>query len=89
MEPENNLRQRLISCVNGRQSDKHQRGGSSKRIEIAQICRNLVSQNLVGQNLVTSVKLKSRTFIAGTTISNDSSPLARTGVLMASTLASM
>jgi hypothetical protein len=30
------------------------------------------------QNFVTSVKLKSFTFIAGTTMSKDSSPLART-----------
>jgi hypothetical protein len=44
---------------------------------------------LRAQNLVTSVKLKSRTFIAGTTMSNDSSPLARTGTLIASTLDSM
>jgi len=41
------------------------------------------------QNFVTSVKLKSRTFIAGTTISNDSSPAARTGILVLSTLDSM
>ena len=41
------------------------------------------------QNFVTSVKLKSRTFIAGTTMSKDSSPLARTGVPMASTLDSI
>src|SRR4051812_8945276 len=31
------------------------------------------------QNRVTSVKLNSRTFIAGTTMSADSSPVARTG----------
>ena len=41
------------------------------------------------QNFVTSVKLKSRTFIGGTTMSNDSSPLARTGVPMASTFESI
>jgi hypothetical protein len=49
--------------------------------------RSEEKQNI--QNLVTSVKLNSRTFIAGTTISNDSSPLARAGTLMASTFASM
>lgn len=41
------------------------------------------------QNFVTSVKLKSCTFMAGTTISKDSSPLARTGSLIASTLESI
>ena len=41
------------------------------------------------QNFVTSVKLKSFTFIGGATISKDSSPLARTGVPIASTLESM
>jgi hypothetical protein len=37
------------------------------------------------QNFVTSVKLNSWTFMAGTTMSNDSSPQERTGALMAST----
>lgn len=41
------------------------------------------------QNFVTSVKLKSFTFIAGTTMSNDSSPHDRTGMLMDSTFDSM
>jgi hypothetical protein len=41
------------------------------------------------QNFVTSVKLKSFTFIGGATISKDSSPLARTGVPIASTFESM
>jgi hypothetical protein len=41
------------------------------------------------QNLVTSVKLKCLIFIAGTTMSKDSSPLARTGGPMASTFESM
>jgi four helix bundle protein len=41
------------------------------------------------QNLVPSVKLKSRTFIAATTMSNDSSPQARTGELIDSTLDSI
>jgi hypothetical protein len=41
------------------------------------------------QNFVTSVKLKSFTFMAGTTMSKDSSPLARTGVPMVSTLDSI
>jgi hypothetical protein len=41
------------------------------------------------QNLVTSVKLNSPIFIAGTTISNASSPEARTGTLIASTLESI
>src|ERR1700751_3976005 len=41
------------------------------------------------QNFVTSVKLNSLTFIAGTTMSNDSSPHARTGTLIASTLESI
>ena len=41
------------------------------------------------QNFVTSVKLNSRTFIAGTTMSNDSSPLARTGAPISSTFESM
>ena len=34
------------------------------------------------QNFVTSVKLNSSTLIAGTTMSNDSSPLVRTGALI-------
>src|SRR5579864_1004311 len=37
------------------------------------------------QNFVTSEKWKSRTFIAGTTISNDSSPVARTAGVISST----
>ena len=37
------------------------------------------------QNFVLSVKLKSQTFIGGTTMSIDSSPVARTGRPMAST----
>ena len=41
------------------------------------------------QNFVTSVKLNSRTFIAGTTMSKDSSPLARTGVPISSTFESI
>ncbi len=41
------------------------------------------------QNFVTSVKLNSRTFMAGTTMSNDSSPHDRTGTLMTSTFESM
>src|ERR1035438_8529804 len=41
------------------------------------------------QNLVTSVKLKPRTFIAGTTISNVSSPDARTSGDSASTFESI
>lgn len=41
------------------------------------------------QNFVTSLKWKLRTFIAGTTISNDSSPAARTGVPIISTFASI
>src|ERR1700721_1311796 len=41
------------------------------------------------QNFVTSVKLNSFTCIAGTTMSNDSSPLARTGTLIAATFDSM
>ena len=41
------------------------------------------------QNLVTSVKLNSRSFIAGTTMSKLSSPLVRTGVLISSTCESI
>src|ERR1017187_4943890 len=41
------------------------------------------------QNFVTSVKLKSWIFMAGTTMSNDSSPPERIGTLMASTFESM
>jgi hypothetical protein len=41
------------------------------------------------QNFVTSVKLNPFTFIAGTTISNASSPLVRTGVLICSTFESI
>jgi hypothetical protein len=41
------------------------------------------------QNLVTSVKLNSPTFIAGTTMSNASSPEERTGKLIASTFESI
>src|ERR1700747_1432776 len=45
----------------------------------------LALTSLPHQNLVPSVKLKSFTFIAGTTMSNDSSPPDRTGRLIAST----
>lgn len=41
------------------------------------------------QNFVTSVKLNPATFIAGATMSNDSSPLARTGTPISSTFDSM
>jgi hypothetical protein len=51
--------------------------------------RNLRVMAACFQNFVTSVKLKPRTFIAGTTMSNDSSPLVRTGVLICSTLDSI
>ena len=47
------------------------------------------SRSISGQNLVVSVKLKSRTFMAGTTMSKDSSPEARAGRLIASTFESM
>lgn len=41
------------------------------------------------QNFVISVKLKLFTFIGGTTMSNDSSPLARTEVPKAATFCNM
>src|SRR4029077_17978069 len=49
----------------------------------------LALTSLSYQNLVTSVKLNSFTFIAGTTMSNDSSPHDRTGTLIASTFESI
>jgi hypothetical protein len=51
--------------------------------------RSVAKCQVLIQNLVTSVKLKSRTFIAGTTMSNDSSPQARTGTLIVSTFDSI
>jgi hypothetical protein len=62
------------------------------RVAAPRFCREKITHRRLDrkpQNFVTSVKLKSRIFIAGTTISNDSSPLARTGALMASTLESI
>lgn len=54
-----------------------------------QACIRAASEAAGPQNLVTSVKLKSRTFMAGATMSKDSSPLARIGFPMASTLESI
>jgi len=49
----------------------------------------MLSAECCFQNFVTSVKLNSPTFIAGTTISKDSSPLARTAIPISSTLESI
>ena len=63
---------------------RNDRDGSSGTPVASHDCAN-AERWLLFQNFVTSVKLKSLTFIAGTTISNDSSPHARTGTLIAST----
>jgi len=51
--------------------------------------RTVIREGKHNQNFVTSVKLKSLTFMAGTTMSKDSSPQDLTGTLIASTFDSM
>ena len=52
-------------------------------------CGEMLNTKRCFQNFVTSVKLNPLTFMAGTTMSNASSPLVLTGVLICSTFESI
>lgn len=87
-QPQNSGNLRQTSDENRRSSDIQNGAGNPLR-RAARLPGLKNGNETRGQNFVTSVKLNSRIFIAGTTMSNDSSPEARMGTLIASTFDSI